>query len=71
MSGNAWAALRAIRGVDGYIPHPTAGALVTRGLISHVGIGFSGPQPKPRNIWAITDLGRMVCDAFTEGKEQG
>lgn len=61
MSGNMWALLRKIRdkgGIKDDKPSGTMDALFIRGLVVHDGLS-----------WWVTDLGRMVCDAFTEGQE--
>ena len=59
MSGNMWALLRACRSGDSRAwaaaKPSTRAALVYRNLM------LAG---------VVTDLGRMVCDAYTEGKEQ-
>lgn len=63
MTGNMWAALRRVRSIG--LPvnmRPFASslrALATRGLIRKRKDGF----------FVMTNLGVMVCDAFTEGQE--
>jgi len=73
MSGNMWAALRQIRksgiadtaasyyrGVSG---KGTWLGLMSRGLVVDALPHMCG------ELFEITPLGRMVCDAFTEGQE--
>ncbi len=56
MSGNMWARLRELRDQTSIVIHRdrTQEALMCRGLSNWNG---------------LTELGRMVCDAFTEGQE--
>lgn len=63
MSGNQWARLREYRNGHRrsyYILDATDKALLSRGLVEMMPRGI---------IHKITDLGRMVCDAYTEGQE--
>ena len=68
MSGNMWAALRQARRLDCTFLSETAcrtrrttNALISRGLLERFNDSIG--------CYVITDLGRMVCDAFTEGQE--
>lgn len=61
MSGNMWALLRLLRDAPQWcyeIRRQTRDALESRGLSEYRG-----------GCIHITDLGRRVCDAYTEGQE--
>jgi hypothetical protein len=74
MSGNMWHALRELRrcGLIDLVFSDHVASQATWADLKSRGLAMD-PESKamPGVFVEITDLGRMVCDAFTEGREQG